>query len=315
MSSRFLVQQFAAWRERGEPLVLATVLQTEGSTYSKTGRQLLINREHDYAGLVGGGCLEGDLVLRADEVFAYGTARVVTYDMRDDDDDLWGMGLGCRGMMSLLLQRLDAANDWDPFSRLAELMAGDTLATVALATEDHDNIAAGQLVDPQVGGPAVCWTIRPWPRLLLLGAGPDTGPVVDIAAALGWQISVADHRPDLLDAEYLRNADTRHVVDPPKTDKQLDLTAYTAVCVMSHHLQSDLHYLRALAQHEHPYVGVLGPVQRKQELLAQLDQPAATFAARLRGPVGLSIGADSPQTIALALLAEIQSELAAQKNP
>ncbi|MBT8421864.1 MAG: XdhC family protein [Gammaproteobacteria bacterium] len=314
MSARFLVEQFATWRNQYESLVLVTVLDTAGSTYSKTGRQLLINPDHDYAGLVGGGCLEGDLVLQADQVFGDARVRVVTYDMRDDADDLWGMGLGCRGMMKLMLQRLDAGNDWAPFSHIAAMMSRHTPTRMALTVADHGKLSAGQLADPDADQDSdlVCWTLRPWPRLLVLGAGPDAAPVIDIARTLGWHVSVADHRAELLSAPALVNADTRHLVHPETVDKDIDLNAADAVVVMSHHLQSDLHYLQALQTLSHTYVGVLGPAQRKQELLDQLKTDDSNFAARLRGPVGLNIGADSPQTIALALLSEIQSELAQQ---
>lgn len=306
MSNRVLTEQFAAWRDAGEELVLVTVVETAGSTYSKAGRQLLINRAHDYIGLVGGGCLEGDLVLRADEVFADGSPQLVTYDMRDDADDLWGMGLGCRGMMRLLLQKLDRDNDWQPFTRLAELMRKPQATAVALALGSRDT-PAGELVEPEHNGQSVCWTIEPWTRLLVLGAGPDAGPVIGIAASLGWYIVVADHRADLLQSEYLGAADEIREVQPATLAEDLRLADFNAVCVMSHHLASDRDYLHALAKYQHPYIGVLGPAARRRELLTQLELTDSDFGRRLHGPVGMNIGADSPQSIALALLAEIHA--------
>jgi len=315
MSNRFLTEQFFAWRSAGESLVLATVCETAGSTYSKAGRQLLINREHNYVGLVGGGCLEGDLVLRADEVFADGVTQIVTYDMRDEADDMWGMGLGCRGMMKLLLQRLDQANNWEPFATLAQRMQDAQPCTVALTTASNKIRAAGQLVDPCNEPDVVQWTVRPWPRLLILGAGPDAAPIVTLARALGWHIEIADHRDELLQHPRFSEADARHTVNPATIANDVALKTFNAVCVMSHHLASDCLYLKALRDCDPVYVGVLGPGARKQQLLEKLGEHDTAFARRLRGPIGLDIGADTPQSIALALLAEIHATLKHEEKP
>ncbi len=328
MSNRFLCEEFAAWREQGRDMVLATVIETAGSTYSKAGRQLLLDAAGRYAGLVGGGCLEGDLILRAREVLAANTARQVSYDMRDDADDLWGMGSGCRGLMTLLLQPLTAANDWQPFAALAEAMRGTRPGVAALVVTS--NLAERQpgalelLADELSGLPrldttatpagqftALRWRVTPWPRLLILGAGPDAHPLVSMARTLGWEVWVADHRVELLDAAGLAAADRRIALERQEIDAKINPADFAAVCVMTHNLENDQQYLQTLSTHELPYVGVLGPAARRAELLARLGLENTAFAARLRGPVGLDIGADSPQTIALALLAEIQATLAA----
>ena len=148
--------------------------------------------------------------------------------------------------------------------------------------------------------------LYPWPRLLLLGAGPDTVPLLELARTLGWEVSVADHRQHYIDALPADLADHVHIVDPAQLGKQLALEQYTAVVVMSHHLDTDRHYIRQLAQYQHSYVGLLGPTARKLRLLEELGLADSDFGKRLHGPVGLAIGADTPATIALAVLAEIQ---------
>jgi len=180
MSNRFLVEQFDLWRDAGDDLILATVIETDGSTYSKAGRHLLINRQKQYVGLVGGGCLEGDLVLQAEEVLHSGQPRIISYDMRNDADDLWGMGLGCRGMMRLLLQRVDAGSGWQPLQQLTDWMRSDQVVAVSLVTASSDpQLAVGSLqlenVEPaptaviaQAGeAEKLVWSIKPWPRLLI----------------------------------------------------------------------------------------------------------------------------------------------------
>src|SRR3954453_9777466 len=100
---------------RGQPLVLATVVATIGSTYRKAGAQLLATADGDAAGLLSGGCLEADLMDHARSVFDTGDAKFVEYDARGSDDLIWGIGLGCEGAMKILLSRLDPSNDYQPY--------------------------------------------------------------------------------------------------------------------------------------------------------------------------------------------------------
>jgi xanthine/CO dehydrogenase XdhC/CoxF family maturation factor len=330
MHNRQLSEHFQAWRRAGRRLVLVTVVATAGSTYSKAGRHLLIRDGAEYAGLVGGGCLEGDLLTQAETVFATGKPQLLTYDMRDAADDIWGMGLGCRGMMQLFLQPLDAGNDWQPFADIAEIMASGQPAAVELVLAagnatpppGHHTIRrsgvfcatdAATLTTGEDGSQVLRWTVMPAPHLLILGGGPDAAAVVNGARELGWHVTVCDHREALLAAAGLQRADARICVGPAQLGTQLELDRYDAAVVMSHHLDSDQAYLRQLATAAHTYVGVLGPAARRVELLRQLGLETSEFAARLRGPVGLPIGADSPASIALALLAEIHQTL--QANP
>ncbi|MEE4186773.1 MAG: XdhC family protein [Gammaproteobacteria bacterium] len=329
--NRQLSEQFYTWRSAGQPLVLATVVATAGSTYSKAGRHLLIADGARYAGLVGGGCLEGDLLTQAESVFATGMPQLVTYDMRDAADDIWGMGLGCRGMMQLFLQLLDAANDWQPFSDIAAIMTGTLPAAIELVIAagasprhagEHAVLRSGvfcatdpaTLTEQPDGLQVLRWTVMPAPRLLVLGGGPDAAAVVNGARELGWHVMVCDHRETLLEAPALSRADERVCLAPAQLSARVDLNRFDAVVVMSHHLPSDQEYLRQLVTGSHAYVGVLGPAARRAELLKQLGLQASEFGARLRGPVGLAIGADSPASIALALLAEIHQTLKTHPN-
>ena len=340
MSNRALIARFEEWRQCGKPLALATVIHTEGSTYSKAGRQILITAEGEHAGLVSGGCLEGDLAEHACDVIATGTAKLIHYDMRDEADDLWGMGLGCNGLMQIFLQPLSAGNNWQPFSDIATAMAQLTTTPCALNTANNmpqptpgsyffaaDNSWHGTTTAPTwLQAPhnmptiiqhdstdgdtqVLYWSIKPWTRLLLLGAGPDSVPVVALANALGWEITVADHRSRYLDAGKFAHADHTKLVSPAVLTEQIELESFDAVVVMSHPIETDQIYLGQLANVEHAYVGLLGPTTRKNKLLARLQLAESKFAQRLHGPVGLNIGSDSPETIALALISEIQAVL------
>jgi xanthine dehydrogenase accessory factor len=147
------------------------------------------------------------------------------------------------------------------------------------------------------------------PRLLILGGGLDAIPLVNMASELGWRVTVADHRPAYLERDAFGSAELTVLVDPTDIERRIAIDIYDAVIVMSHHLVTDERYLRQLAGHSNAYLGVLGPPARRQRILDNLASEDPALSGRLRGPVGLDIGADSPESIALSILAEIQQVL------
>ena len=344
MSLRRIVQTFEDWRRAGEPLVLATVYETQGSTYSKAGHGILIAASGDYQGLVSGGCLEGDLAERARGVLAARRAAAVSYDLRDEADELWGLGIGCDGLIRVFLQPLSAETGYEPFATIAACMLAGRAAAVATVVESADaSLAPGAALvhgaaahahwgvpakwaahltagcdaalqagratyRAEPGEPGVLYApIKPIPRLLVLGAGLDAVALVTLAAEVGWIVTVADHRPAYVArGGFERAADVR-TIEPAQLARALDLDSYDAIIVMSHHLATDRAYLEQLAHSRARYIGVLGPPARKQRLLEALGARGAELRARLKGPVGLNIGADSPETIALSIVAEMQA--------
>jgi xanthine/CO dehydrogenase XdhC/CoxF family maturation factor len=345
MGARHLLQSFETWRAEQEPLVLATVYETAGSTYSKPGHRILIAANGDYRGLVSGGCLEGDLAERARGVIATAQAAAVTYDLRDSADDLWGLGVGCNGLLRVFLQPLLPANDYQPFTAIAERLAGTSAAGLATVIEsDRPELGIGATavvgesderdfgVDAAAAKPLraaarramqsgsatlaaeqgcsiLAAPLHPIPRLLVLGGGLDAIPLVGMAAELGWFVTIADHRPAYLARGGFERADRAVLVEPAKLAASLRLGDFDAIVVMSHHLATDRKYLAELAPLATSYLGVLGPRARRDRLLKDLADTAPQLEQRLKGPVGLDIGADSPESIALSILAELQSTL------
>jgi xanthine/CO dehydrogenase XdhC/CoxF family maturation factor len=155
--------------------------------------------------------------------------------------------------------------------------------------------------------------LQPVPRLLLLGAGLDAIPVVNLASDLGWIVTVADHRPAYTARPEFGRAQEVRLVEPPMLGTSIDLDVYDAIVVMSHHLATDQTYLGHVADARAIYIGVLGPPARKQRLLEALGERGDALHARLKGPVGLDIGADSPEAIALSIVAELQAAFARGK--
>jgi xanthine dehydrogenase accessory factor len=312
---------FASYAGRGEPLVLATVTQTLGSTYRKAGAHMLIGSDGRAAGLLSGGCLEADLLERARAVLESGRSAVVSYDTRSSDDLLWGIGLGCEGAMTILMMRLDRGNDYQPFAFIDRCRREHVHGSFSLVTASRNpaypvgfaQTSIAQRPAGTVETDDATFLVVPVelpPRLLVLGAGPDALPLVEIAGLMNWHVTVLDHRPAYAVAERFPRASRVALNAAGDLGKELQAVRYDAAVVMSHHLLSDQAYLAALADHDVPYVGLLGPAPRRARLMQEIGDKAAAFGDRLRGPVGLDIGAKTPETIALAIVSEIQAVLA-----
>ena len=356
-----LLPLFERERAAGRPMALGILAHTVGSTYRKPGAMLLIADSGEYAGLISGGCLEGDLGERARTVIETGGAALVTYDLRNADDLVWGLGLGCEGAMHIILLRVGPREEWQPLAHLAAALAAHSPTAVGVVTESRDSrIPAGTLVLPQAAGesalsadarclvlpgslsadaqttllqarvlaslaaaprsgsvgslegPDAQWKLLLLPlslppRLLLLGAGPDAVPLVDFAARLHWRVTLIDHRPAYAVPAHFPSSERVLLARPEEIAQALDLRHFTAAVVMSHHLPSDLEYLRVLSASPLPYIGLLGPPARREKLLSELGPEAERLRARLRAPVGFNLGGRTPESIALAIVAEIHA--------
>jgi xanthine/CO dehydrogenase XdhC/CoxF family maturation factor len=153
------------------------------------------------------------------------------------------------------------------------------------------------------------------PRLLILGAGPDAQPVADFATRMDWKVTVYDHRPAYTQPAHFPGAERVVLGRAEEVAQHLKLAVYDAAVVMSHHLTSDLEYLRALASSPVEYVGLLGPAIRREKLLGDLSAPEAeALRGKLRAPVGLAIGGRSPESIALSIVSEVHAYLNGRKG-
>ncbi len=297
MTPTSLIEFFEQRHARGERLVLGTVVDTRGSTYSKAGAQMLIDSAGRFRGMLSGGCLEGDLAVRANVVLESGKPMLVTYDLAKDDE-LWGLGVGCDGMMRILLQPIDDAGE--PFKSVRDVLVGDEPATVVVPVDPPVDVDGTLLSEFGVD-------VTPLPRVLVAGAGPDAEPLVRFCAELGWRCTVVDHRPAYIDGNDFSNAERAVCLPAEELSSKIDLSKYDLAVVMSHHLVSDRAYLSQLADTSVRYIGLLGPPGRRQRLLEDLGERAAALAGRLHGPAGLDIGGRGPASIALSIVAEMHS--------
>ena len=316
---------------------LATVVATSGSTYRKPGARMYIMADGSYLGLLSGGCLEADLKLHAMQVIDSGETRAVEYDMRGPDDILFGIGAGCEGAMRVLIEpakaggaaahALSAAGRITAAGVPACLVSVHESTEIALGTYSPESLPPLLAAAAQTSlreacsrevvstrGPhrmrALVQFLAPPPHLLICGAGPDAQPVVAAARALGWRVSVVDHRPAYADPQKFPGA--RVVLsDARALSEAIDLERCHAVVVMSHHLASDVEYLKVLSSAGVPaYVGLLGPEARRLRIGSELGSLSDGLRSRLRGPVGIDIGAVTPEAIALAIVSQVHAWLA-----
>lgn len=323
------------WR-RGEGSWLATVLAVDGSAYRHEGAKLVVGQDGRPVGLISGGCLESDVALRT---LAEGSGvRLLTYALADEG--LFGMGAGCPGTVRILLERLtppDASPS--PLHRFLQDVVADRRAVLATVVAADGSRLLGRLYGNPKGhwaGEASSWQeactevlAEKWPlprafrgrdgawilidvsapaqSLVLFGAGDDALPLVSLGRGIGFRITVADHRPDLLAARRLpavRRVDLRRPMRPAAL-----IGPGAAVVVMNHHLESDVQALSLALSSQADYIALLGPVGRSDRTLALLAEQGTVLSAAVRSrihtPAGLDIGARTPEEIALSLLSEI----------
>jgi len=334
-----LCRFFKDAQQRAESLVLATILRTEASTYRKAGARMLMTADGRASGMLSGGCLEADLALRAARVLDRRTPERVWFDTRGVEDPVWGLGMGCQGAMDVWLQPELPANGYPIMSYLrrcldsgrpgglAQIVGGDAapadLGRTAFADESaHDSLAAAAAASRgarpalrrlRVGGADVEVFSSPIelpPSILLCGAGPDAVPVQEFATRLGWRVSVYDHRPAFARSAHFPGADRVLCGPANRLREHLDPGGFDAAIVMSHHLASDQSYLAALMAAPPGFIGLLGPSHRRERLLAGAGDAVRAMSSRIHGPVGLDIGASTPEAIALAIIAQVHAALA-----
>jgi xanthine/CO dehydrogenase XdhC/CoxF family maturation factor len=323
---------FEALCAEGKPAALATVIAVEGSTYRSPGARMLVAEDGRYWGGVSGGCLDRDVILRARGVMAAGKAVRARYETTDDEDLASGVATGCRGTVEVFIEPVSAEAPgpmrWvgrvigERRSIAMATVLGESCARLVL---DYEGKFAGDvsgaemrreveeaMVPPgedvrarvvRIGGADVfIELIAPPQALVVFGGGPDVVPVVRIAKALGWHVSVVAGRPVTGLGERFAEADRLLVTSSDEPTAGVALSNDVAVVLMTHNYPRDVRILTCLGCRPR-YLGILGPRARTDELLAEVR----SIARDVYAPVGLDLGAESPEEIALAIVAEIQA--------
>ncbi len=319
------MQELAARKTDG---VLGVVVETAGSTYRKAGALILLDANGVRAGALSGGCLEGELEARARTVLANGIAADVRFDTNGDEDRVFGSGTGCGGSTRVVLLPLPASAaplraallDADARGTGLQLglatavgQMGSGEARVETRTSDQPEYRFDRRGWPSSASldstMRITLTIAAPPHLLLLGAGPETRPLLALTRLLGWRVDLLEHRERWRRFAIDCGIDRMHDDGPDALPMLLGRTRYSAALVMHHNYHLDARGLSYLAQGEVDYVGLLGPPARRDDLLAEIGIDVADqLRPRLHAPVGLPLGGEGAEAIALAIVAELQHE-------
>jgi xanthine dehydrogenase accessory factor len=349
-----IVKAFDLAVQDGKQCALATVVLVEGSSYRRPGARMLVTEDGDLTGAISGGCLEGDALRKARYAIMSRENSLVIYDTTDEDDVKFGVQLGCNGIVHILFEPLytDAQND--PINLLRQLLTSRENAVVAtffspragnqpgtrllyrkgkIMGQQPENlnsdIEAGvkaafeqqvsRFEDYPVGNGLIkvfFEFIAPPVALVIAGAGNDVQPVVEMADLLGWDITVVDGRVLYATAARFPKATQVLLTRPAGFLSQIQVDAQTVFLLMTHNYTYDLALLKELSTINYSYIGMLGPAQKRDRMLADLRDEGISLTAdqrsRIYGPVGLDIGAETATEIALSVLAEVKAFVAAR---
>jgi len=316
-----ILEAAAEHRERGERVALATVVSVRGSSYRRPGARLLVPEHGSPIGIISGGCLEGEAARLARRAMELDAPLLVTIDHSAEGDELWGSGLGCRGVIELLAephematQTLDALalarrdgratyllTELDGERRSLSAVEADALGEEAALAARHGH--------PTLLGSAVLDPILPPLQLVVCGAGPDAAPLVAAGLRLGWRVDVVDPRRSFLVAERFPGARLLDA-DPAIAADATGAGERAVVVIMSHDYLRDAAFLGGFFGCGLAYLGVLGPRDRTDRLLAELGITlSVSDLAALHAPAGLDIGADGAEEVATAIVGEILAVL------
>jgi len=330
---------------------LATVVKVRGSSYRSPGARMLIMDDGKWVGSISGGCLEGDALRKARQVMADKIPLTVTYDTREESNQNLGIGLGCNGVIDVLIEPVDPHDDKNSARFFESLLALNTpvaLATVFFSASPDivgkkllltaneiklDTLSdrdLQQLIKPDllqlfeskkseakkynVDGKETevfIELIQPSVSLIIFGGGFDARPVSQLAKSLGWDVTVTDECVAHIAPLFFPTADKLSLCQRSFIDRDFDITPYTACVLMSHNYEYDRDVLRKLIKTETPFIGILGPRKRFDKMLDEFHLEGIDLSPedfhRIHSPIGLDIGAEAPDEIAVSIVAEIQS--------
>jgi xanthine dehydrogenase accessory factor len=347
-----IIKAFNDAQRQGRRTALATVVHVEGSSYRRPGARMLVEDDGRMTGAISGGCLEGDALRKALQAIGNGRNKLVTYNTLDEDDVQFGVQLGCNGIVHILFEPIDAAEPDNPIALLERgvLQRKDAVLVTLFSLqnfhghqlgtcfffdgegahgkikdenlydeikEDSVTVLASkasllkQYIEHELA--AFVELLQPPVSLIVVGAGNDALPLVEMAAVLGWQITIIDGRAT--HANRQRFAKAHHIIvgKPAEAIQQIVMDERTVLVLMTHNYNYDLEMLGFLLHQQCSYIGVLGPKNRLKRLLTDLEQKDFEITdkqkAMLYGPMGLDIGAETAEEIALSIMAEIKAVL------
>ena len=308
---------YLKYKKNTAPLVLATIVKTTGSSYKKVGAMMLIEPNKTTHGMLSGGCLEADLAEYAVDVFDSHQAIKVTYDL--SDDSIFGLGAGCEGSIDVLLQIIQG--DYLPFSALNPNPKKSHEVKLIIQALENKEFALGSfslskqniMIEHPQGfanyankNSLTPMIYTPPPKVAVFGAGRGSLPLCQLISTVFWHGSSIDYREPLLTKDkFPLQWQLIHA-------KQSELTAtikansFDAIVIMSHNIEKDAACLKSAYQADIAFIGLLGSLQRRDKVLKKSGLALVDIKDKLRAPVGLNIGGNLPENIALSIVAELQ---------
>lgn len=343
MNLSALVAVYQSFRAKNKSLALATLVQTAGPAYRKPGARMLIDEDGHCHGLLGIG-IEAEITARARQVLLHRSVLDWTYDSRSGTN--WDAGQDRNCMLRILFEYIAPADESSSMAIIEKALMYGTATVLATVTEsDIDEIQPGDLAwiaggecrGPfperclreirdssedilrsgksslesfltQSGSFSVLFELmRPPIHLLIAGGGVDAMALLKLAKFTGWRVTMIDASEDTVDKQEFQIADSRLQGAPEELLKQVETRSIDAAVLMTHKYEYDLRYLRELANTPIPYIGLLGPAAKRDKLLESLTPDDITLHERIYGPVGLDIGAELPEEVAISIIAEIKA--------
>jgi xanthine/CO dehydrogenase XdhC/CoxF family maturation factor len=322
-------------RQAGQRVAIATVIRVRGSAYRREGARMIVREDGSYECLLSGGCLEPAVAELAAQVLVSGEPVIREYDL--EEDSIWSLALGCSGAVDIYIERLEndvVTNEWleviggTEAGVLVKKLSGapgrllvrerDTIGSLGDDTLDREAIERARdrmratLPAPgtePIGRAEVFFDVTlPPPELVIFGAGPDAEPLARLGWELGFRVTVVDIRAAFLTRERFPHA-TLIPAHFSRFHEALVLHPRSCAVIMNHHLERDRESLRFALESRAAYIGALGPRSRFQKLLGGLREQGVVLdpaqVSRVRSPVGLALGAESPEEIAVSILSEI----------
>jgi xanthine dehydrogenase accessory factor len=330
LETRQVLDAVAACVSRGHRGALATVVRVRGSAYRHEGAKLFVAEDGSHVGNVSGGCLEMDVRELAAQVIASGVAERRAWCGSSDPVEAWDLGVGCEGEVEIVIERVNNA-------RAAErtLLDQDDAFVIVTRLDRADHrlvlgagVSSGSLGDAVLDDAArsarAAWVrdgrsvvldlhavecfvdvLLPPPRLVVCSAGDDAAVLANLAADVGFSVSVVDRRPGLLEPARFRPSVRLIEAGANTLASRVTLDARSYAVVMTHHFADDAAYLDVLLDTDVSYIGMLGPRQRTERMLAARPPGGSPDVSRVFGPVGLDIGTDGAEQVALSVIAEV----------
>lgn len=310
LETRQVLDTLAEWHAAGTACALATVIRVRGSAYRHEGAKLLVAADGRHVGNVSGGCLEGDVREVALRVIRTGVAEIREYCGGADEVQAWDLGVGCEGVVEVYVEPVRDPRDAER-AMIAQERAHAVFTDLKTGERTCRPLDGMTLLDLADGGdPAqrpdtFIELLQPPPRLLIVSGGDDAVHLATLASSIGFGVVVADRRPGLLTRARFPTPIQLAESDAAQLSERVVLDRSAFAVVMTHHFADDTDYLRALLHTPARYIGVLGPRQRTERILGILRAEGPVDESRIFGPVGLDIGTDGAEQVALSVVAEM----------